>query len=58
MRVDIHADHFLIFNSRKKEVQDISIKMLNTYHEFFDLLKIDGKVILHIEVNIKVKKKA
>lgn len=48
MRVDIHADHFLILNSRKKEVQDISIKMLNTYQEFFDLLKIAGKVILHI----------
>ena len=48
LRVDAHPDHYLVLNTEKDKVLENSIRILTNHLEIFNLLGIDGKVILHI----------
>lgn len=48
MRIDSHPDHFLVLNSLKNDVLETSIKMIENHKLIFDMLGIEGKIILHI----------
>lgn len=48
LRVDSHPDQFCVLNSTKINVVNSSIKILEFHQYLFDLMGIDGKIILHV----------
>lgn len=58
IRLDSHPDHFLVLNSSKQDVLDTSIKIILNYKLIFDMLDINGKIILHIGSSNPSKKDA
>lgn len=48
MRVDTHPNQFCVLNSIREEVVHASINILQMHKNMFDLMKYNGKIIIHI----------
>ena len=55
MRIDIHPDQFCVLNSDKKDVVNNSMKILKFNNEIFNILNINGKIIIHVGSSIPNK---
>jgi len=58
MRIDAHPDHFLVLNTLKNDVLETSIKMIENHKTIFNMLGINGKIILHIGSKDPTKEEA
>jgi UV DNA damage endonuclease len=58
MRVDTHPDQFCVLNSQREEVVLSSINILKSHQNMFDLMKYDGKMILHVGSSAGGKKES
>ena len=58
IRIDTHPDEFCLLTSEKKNVTDNSIEILKFHLEFFKLLGINGKCVLHLGSSKPTKEEA
>ena len=58
IRIDSHPDHYLVLSTKDSEVLENSIRMLRMHKNLFDMLDINGKVIIHIGSKFPSKEEA
>ena len=58
MRIDAHPDHFCVLSTNKKDVLENSIRIIKHHYDIFEMLGIDGKIVLHIGSKFPTKEEA